>query len=74
MFVLGEVTTIGNITDFYEGKTFIVQGQYYPRTCRLKQGVKQYKSKGIAENACKSLNEKVAHAGWNFEVINADEI
>jgi hypothetical protein len=45
--------------EFYSGKCYIHQGEYWPGTTHIKEDVKVYTSKGRAEKACKTLNEKV---------------
>lgn len=53
--------------EIYIGKTYIYQGNFFPCTSYLLEEAKIYKSKKIAENSCKKLNDKV-DGGWEFKV------
>jgi hypothetical protein len=67
MFVLGEKQNFGDdCYELYTGKTYMVQGEYYPVTTKLKDEAKKYSTRAIAENACGKLIRKV---GRLFEVL-----
>ena len=63
MFILAEKTQWE--LEFYKGKTYINQGEYYPVVDGCKSGAKTYISKSRAVNACEKLNKK---AGRCFKV------
>jgi hypothetical protein len=70
VFILGERTGFGNMMlEFYAGKTYIVQGEYYPVTTNKKEEAKVYTSKARAENSCNKLINKV---GRLFEIVEID--
>jgi hypothetical protein len=70
MYVLGEKTGFGYLlTEFYKGKTYQFQFQYYPSVTNKKEEAKKYSTEAKAINACKKLNNKV---GRRFEVIKID--
>lgn len=50
---------LSNDGEFYAGKCYIHQGEYFPGTTHEKEKVKVYTSKGRADKACESLNIKV---------------
>lgn len=58
MFVLATQTSFGIYNEYYLGETYIYQGSYYPSIGRLDEA-KNYKSRKLAENALKTLSNKV---------------
>lgn len=66
MFILAEKVGFGDVFEYYAGKTYVVQHEYYPWITSNSQEAKAYTSKVRAENACEKLNTKV---GRNFKVI-----
>ena len=56
---------------YYTGHTYIYQQEYYAVCSTNISEIKIYKSKKIAENACKALNRKVSN--YIFEVTENED-
>jgi hypothetical protein len=65
VFVLAADLTFAGI-EYYAGKTYIFQGEYYPVLCNRVEEAKQYTLRGRADNACIKLSKKV---GRTFKVV-----
>lgn len=68
MFVLITFDEVGRNKQYYTGKTYTHQKEYYPITTSEISHAKQYKTNKIAENSCKKLNEKVGIKLFDFKV------
>lgn len=64
MFVLVEKCNVFH-SDYYTGKSYIHQNDFYPCITSNINEAKKYSTKKIAKNSCGKLNNKI---GRNFEV------
>lgn len=69
MFVL--IESIGS-PEFYTGKTYVYEGDFYPTCSYNREDAKVYKSEKVALNSCNKLNSKIA-SGHIFKVIKLNE-
>lgn len=60
MFILVSNPMSEYSTEYYLGKTYRFQYEYYPYVSKEIEVAKKYKSQKVADNACKKLNEKLA--------------